>query len=130
MKTLLWIAALMVSFQSEVAVGDYCGDIAARFEERLVRQGYQTRNVQLIAIPHEKTHVVVEVWVDGRWHAFDPTFNLVYGDFLSVSEIRRRLPDVELRVFENATYGLDRYAGWKTYFETAYTEHWWGREVL
>ena len=62
-------------------------------------------------------HVAAEVWYDGGWHFFDPTYGLFWtdanGHVLPVSEIRNGLGSLQKNVaaftniFEDAVFGND-----------------------
>lgn len=62
-------------------------------------------------------HVAAEVWYDGGWHFFDPTYGLFWADanghVLPVSEVRNGLGSLQKNVagftniFEDAVFGND-----------------------
>lgn len=57
----------------------YCGHLAAAMETLLKTGGYRTRELHLSnGEPRPATHAVVEVFYDGGWHLYDPTFGLKF----------------------------------------------------
>jgi hypothetical protein len=58
--------------------GFICGDLADLLRESLVVLGLNARRVHLLRnlFDVHDTHVAVEVWLDGRWQLFDPTFHI------------------------------------------------------
>jgi len=71
----------------------YCGHLSAAMETLLAVGGYRTRAVNVTdgKIP-PGTHVVVEVFYDGGWHLFDPTFGVKFqnkdGHVASYKDVR------------------------------------------
>lgn len=57
----------------------YCGHLSAAMETLLATGGYRTRAVQLMDNSKPpQTHVVVEVFYDGEWRLYDPTFGIKF----------------------------------------------------
>jgi hypothetical protein len=58
--------------------GFLCGDLADLYRESLLTLGVPARNVILLRNMFDNldTHVVVEVWLKGRWTVYDPTFHV------------------------------------------------------
>jgi hypothetical protein len=72
-----------------------CGQSAAVFVGIMQRLGYQVRSVQFYFTNPDgsaDTHVAVEVYYDGGWHFFDPTYAAYWsdtsGNVLPISDIR------------------------------------------
>ncbi len=66
-----------------------CGSAAWTFAKIVQRFGYQVRSVQFYNGPDN--HIANEVFYDGAWHYFDPTWNEVFapeGVPLSMDEAR------------------------------------------
>jgi hypothetical protein len=71
----------------------YCGHLSAAMETLLAIGGYRTRAVNVIDGKNPPgTHVVVEVFYDGDWHLYDPTFGVKFqkkdGQVASYKEVR------------------------------------------
>lgn len=60
--------------------GLLCGDMAVILHESLAVLGRSSRVVLLARslLDNTDTHVVTEVLTDGKWNAFDPTFNVAF----------------------------------------------------
>jgi hypothetical protein len=69
-----------------------CGDAALTFAAIVKRFGLQVRSVQFYYGPNGTwNHIADEVYYDGSWHFFDPTFGIFYekaGNVLSISDAR------------------------------------------
>lgn len=71
----------------------YCGQLSAAMQTLLVIGGYRTRAINVIdAKAPPGTHVVVEVFYDGGWHLYDPTFGVKFqnrdGQVASYKQVR------------------------------------------
>ena len=71
----------------------YCGHLSAAMETLLTLGGYRTRAVNVTDGKNPPgTHVVVEVFYDGGWHLYDPTFGARFpnkdGQIASYKEVR------------------------------------------
>lgn len=112
-----------------------CGAMAQLFQDLLGVQGIQTRRVQLYRSNFEPTdtHVIVEAQlVNGRWVAFDPTFNLTFhdkeGQALGVAEIRQYIAGLDRDAIITRYHGdrlypadIQRYdIDWRVLFANAY----------
>ncbi|MEK6286780.1 MAG: transglutaminase-like domain-containing protein [Acidobacteriota bacterium] len=72
----------------------YCGHLSTAMETLLTIGGYSTRAVHLSdGRQPPGTHAVVEVFYDGEWHLYDPTFGVKFqneaGHVASYREVRR-----------------------------------------
>lgn len=72
---------------------EYCGHLSAAMETLVASGGYRTRAVNVIDGKNPPgTHVVVEVFYDGGWHLYDPTFGVTFqnkdGQVASYKEVR------------------------------------------
>lgn len=63
-----------------------CGHAVIVFQQILAQLGYRTRQVQFL-VPGNG-HVAAEVFYDGGWHWFDPTFGDYYRQGANVLPIR------------------------------------------
>jgi len=112
-----------------------CGAMAKLFQDLLHVQGMRTRRVQLYRSDFEPTdtHVIVEAQLmNGRWIAFDPTFNLTFHDkegrALGVNEIRRYLAGLDREAVVSRYHGDRLYPAdiqeydvdWRVLFANAY----------
>ncbi len=109
-----------------------CLGMSDIFREALLLLGVPARTVQLTESEfHQTSHVVVEVFVEGQWQVFDPTFNVTYeadGRALGVSEIQEGLWTKGPMSVKPAFHGPRRYPaelerdakGWRRYFANAY----------
>jgi hypothetical protein len=109
-----------------------CLGMSDVLREALLLLDIPARTVQLTESEFRRTsHVVVEAFVEGRWQAFDPTFNVTYesdGRPLGVSEIQERLWTEGPMGVTPAHHGQRRYPadlerdakGWRRYFANAY----------
>lgn len=73
-------------------VGHYCGGITCLYLACLEAHGIPARYVGLFDACREpyESHASVEIWIDGRWIASDPTFNVMFrldGAWLSYAEL-------------------------------------------
>lgn len=73
--------------------GLICGGMAQVFKDALLAKGIPARKVflQRNLFDTFDTHVTVEVWVDGQWQLYDPTFHLALkasGKRIGVFEAR------------------------------------------
>lgn len=58
-----------------------CGETAAVVKTVAEEFGFPARYVNLNNFPKPGVgHTQIEVWIDGAWHLFDPTFGVVYKD--------------------------------------------------
>lgn len=77
-------------------VGQLCGGLAILYLTALESQGIPARLVNIFSKNTEPYdgHTTIEFWFDGKWHASDPTFNIMYmdkGKYLSYSDLYERL---------------------------------------
>lgn len=99
-----------------------CTGAAVTFGTIVHRLGFKVRSVNFYyddPPPYDTPdgHVAVEVWYDGGWHFFDPTYGLFWtdasGNVLPVSEVRAGLGTLQknvaafTNVFEDAVFGND-----------------------
>jgi cell division protein FtsB len=63
-----------------------CGNAAIAFAGISSTFGLPVRSVQFYYA--RGNHIAVETYYEGGWHYFDPTWGLVYGDGLSITEAR------------------------------------------
>lgn len=99
-----------------------CTGAAVTFGTIVHRFGFKVRSVNFYyddPPPYDTPdgHVAVEVWYDGGWHFFDPTYGLFWtdasGHVLPVSEVRAGLGTLQknvaafTNVFEDAVFGND-----------------------
>lgn len=74
-----------------------CGGMSLVFSAAAQSLGYKSREIDLFVSPGNlmDTHAFVEVYLDGRWQIFDPTFNVTYvdeaGQNLGAQEVQNRL---------------------------------------
>lgn len=109
------------------AQAGFCVHAAVTFTAIVKAFGFQTRNVQFFyddpgSPPVPDSHVAVEVFYDGAWHFFDPTFGQFWADggdhVLSITDVRAGLGTRQknlasfTNVFEDAVFGDD------SWFET------------
>lgn len=71
----------------------FCGDLAGAMATVLAAANFKTRQIDMTAGGESaRTHVVVEVYYDGGWHLFDPTYDAVYrrrdGQVASYQDLR------------------------------------------
>src|SRR5580704_1722553 len=59
---------------------DVCGGATNAFINLAVSSGIRARRLLLLDSRHLTTHVVAEVWVDGRWIIADPAFRVILRD--------------------------------------------------
>jgi len=81
-------------------VGHLCGGMALIYMSALEALGIPARYVRLFASNGENpdSHVTVEFLHDGKWHASDPTFNVMFkkdGQFLSYLELGKLIKSNE-----------------------------------
>jgi len=72
---------------------EYCGHLSAAMETLVAIGNYRTRAVNGIDGKHPPgTHVVVEVFYNGAWHLYDPTFGVKFhnkdGQVASYKDVR------------------------------------------
>jgi transglutaminase superfamily protein len=72
---------------------EYCGHLSTAMETLNAIGGYRTRAINVIDINHPTgTHMVVEVFYDGGWHLYDPTFGVKFqrkgGQVASYRDVR------------------------------------------
>jgi hypothetical protein len=72
-----------------------CGHAALTFAAIVKHFGYQVRSVQYYFIAPNQTddsHIADEVYYDGGWHYYDPTFGVYWtdagGNVLSITDVR------------------------------------------
>lgn len=109
-----------------------CGSMSEIFREALVLLGHRARSVQLYAGDFARdTHVTVEVWLEGRWVVFDPTFHVTFeaaGRPLGVAEVQRLLREKRGAEIEPRHHGPRAYPAvlaeypveWRQLFANAY----------
>jgi hypothetical protein len=77
------------------AQAGFCGSAALTFAALVEHFGYEVRSVQFYfttpgGAPDD--HIAVEVYYDGGWHYFDPTFGVFWtdtaGNVLSIADVR------------------------------------------
>lgn len=70
--------------------GHICGGLAITSMDLLRAYGFQVRLVQMLAVAVDG-HVAIEVLIDNRWIAIDPSFNAVFkndqGELIGYKEI-------------------------------------------
>jgi hypothetical protein len=71
----------------------FCGDLAGAMATVLAAANFKTRQIDMTGGGESPgTHVVVEVYYDGGWHLFDPTYDAVYrrrdGQVASYQDLR------------------------------------------
>jgi len=76
--------------------GAICGGMAQVFRDALLSSGIPARTVQFQRNPFDlfDTHVSVEVWLDGEWRLFDPTFHIALrqgGEYVGAMKARNSL---------------------------------------
>ena len=71
----------------------YCGHLSAAMKALLVAGGYKSRGVNITdGMSPPGTHIVVEVYYDGGWHLYDPTYGVSFrntdGQIASYKNLR------------------------------------------
>lgn len=113
--------------------GLLCGGMSDILREALALLGVPARTIQLYesSFRRRSSHVVVEVFVTGRWRVFDPTYNVTYegdGDVLGIAEIQERLDRAGPDSIRPEFHGKRLYPadlerdvpGWRQLFANAY----------
>src|SRR5215471_3908945 len=83
---------------------EYCGNLTAAMATLLAARDYIVRRIDMSdgGVP-PATHAVVEVFYDGGWHLFDPTFGVVYknseGKIASYQDLRLKAELISPDVF-------------------------------
>lgn len=72
---------------------EYCGHLATAMNTLLAAGGYASRAVHMIDDKRPPgSHAVVEVFYDGSWHLYDPTYGVKFrkknGDIASYMDVR------------------------------------------
>lgn len=85
-----------LSSMRDDAVGHQCGGIAKIYALALESQGIPARFVGIVSDVKEPydSHDTIEFWYQGKWHASDPTFNVMFmndGQYLSYSQLYERV---------------------------------------
>jgi Transglutaminase-like superfamily len=75
---------------------DVCGGATNAFINLAVSSGIRARRLLLLDSRHLTTHVVAEVWVDGRWIIADPAFRVILRDHTGRMLTRTDLEDPEI----------------------------------
>jgi len=93
---------------------EYCGHLSAAMETLLASGGYRTRAVNVIDDKDPPgTHMVVEVFYDGGWHLYDPTFGVRFhnkdGQVASYKEVRLDTSLITESLFEKFNAGFRRH---------------------
>lgn len=97
-----------------------CGGYAMVFGRLLEEAGFRFRLGQMLCGDIWGCHIFVEVWIDQRWIAMDPTFGVVFqlpdGQYASARQLRTRFDEVEPNLPEtyNRVYRFEdvRYTNW------------------
>jgi transglutaminase superfamily protein len=84
----------------------YCGHLSAAMETLLAIGGYQTRAVHMSDGKNPAgTHVVVEVFYDGGWRLYDPTYGVKFqgtdGRIASYKDVRLDTSMISADLFQN-----------------------------
>jgi transglutaminase-like putative cysteine protease len=71
----------------------FCGELAGAMATVLAAANFKTRQIDMTEGGERPgTHVVVEVYYDGGWHLFDPTYGTVYrrrdGEVANYQDLR------------------------------------------
>jgi transglutaminase superfamily protein len=102
-----------------------CGHAALTFAAIVKRLGLPARSVQFYFqdpgnVPNN--HIAVEVFYDGGWHYFDPTFGLFWidasGNALSIADARSGSGTLQKDTLAMTNLVLDTHYGDATAFET------------
>lgn len=82
----------------------YCGHLCTAMETLLTVGGYQARAVHMSdGNTPPGTHAVVEVFYDGGWHLYDPTFGIKFfkdGNVASYRDLRLNPSMVSVDIFQ------------------------------
>lgn len=94
--------------------GLWCGPMARMFRDAARAQGLRALTVQLWSsvLAPQHHHVTTEVWVDGRWIIYDPSFHTSFemdGRLLGVADIHASLYDGTYSQIEPRFHGEVRY---------------------
>ena len=84
----------------------FCGHLSVAMETLLSVGGYRSRAVHMIDGGQPlASHAVVEVFYNGRWHVYDPTFGLTFrksdGQLASYNDLRLDKSLISEKLFEN-----------------------------
>ncbi len=123
-----------------------CDSMAIIFKEGLEALGYKARLIQLYKsdFSSSDTHMLVEVFINGKWRLFDPTFNVTFeheGNLLGVNEVQELLHtkgpnEVNIIYYGDRAYPAridNYYMAWRPFFNNAYVvgagvkNAWWSR---
>lgn len=72
-----------------------CGSSSFVFQGLVKRLGLKTRSVGLFCIPRQNGHVGAEVWYEGAWHFFDPSFGVFFSSNAKVDGPVASYADIE-----------------------------------
>lgn len=87
-----------------------CGHRDNLFREVAEAAGWKSRRVGFHDVPIQIAHVGTEVFVDGKWRFFDPTFGMYitsaddHQDILSIQEARYKYPHVKVHRTNQAPF--------------------------
>lgn len=87
-----------------------CGHRDILFRAICDRLNLKSRRIGFHNIPIQIAHVGTEVWIDGEWRFFDPTFGTFIAAIaepnipISLDDARKRFPDVEIRRTKTPAY--------------------------
>ncbi len=93
-----------LNYQSLINV---CGGAVNAFVNLADASGLESRRLLLLSPALTTTHVVAEVWLEGRWVIVDPVFHVVLRDASGRMLTRSDLADPA--VLRQATRNLDKY---------------------
>ena len=101
----------------------YCGHLATAMQTLLAVGGYRARALHLSdGAEPPGTHAVVEVFHDGAWRLYDPTFGIKYmnreGRVASYNEVR--LDPSLIREEHFATYKMKQRLHWVSFMHGVY----------
>jgi hypothetical protein len=101
----------------------YCGHLATAMQTLLAVGGYRARSLHLIdGAEPPGAHAVVEVFHDGSWHLYDPTFGIKYlnaeGRVASYNEVR--LDPSLIKEEHFASYNMKERLKWVSFMRGVY----------
>lgn len=87
---------------AEVLNGSSCGWRHILLVDLFESVGVQTRTVNFYNMPFQGNHTTTELFIDGKWMWFDPTFGTYFepkggGQPLSMEEARSQWPDIDVK---------------------------------
>lgn len=91
------------SLESLIKLNGACGHRDIVFRDLCGRLGWKSRRIGFHNIPIQVAHVGTEVWIDGEWRFFDPTFGIFISEEgspkvpISLEKARAKYPKVEIR---------------------------------